>query len=279
MKSLLSLLCLAITWTALSLNSAAADEKWVVYYDGEAPAETFFDYDLVVLDSTNHPPLGQLLDRNKTVLGYISLGEAENYRHDFNELKAQKLFLMESDLWPGHFLIDVRRPEWTKRVVEEYMPTILHQGFKGIMIDTLDSPLYLEEQNPVKYRGMKEAVVNMVKTIRMHYPDILIMVNRGFPALPELAPYIDMVMAESIYAEFDFKKKTAKHFPDSIYKEYLDIIARSQKISPKLKAYSLDYWDMKDTAGVKAIYDAQRKNGLIPYVSTIDLGQVYAEPQ
>jgi hypothetical protein len=34
---------------------------------------------MVVLDSIHHPPIPPLLEQNKTVLGYISHGEVENY--------------------------------------------------------------------------------------------------------------------------------------------------------------------------------------------------------
>lgn len=257
---------------------AKEQEQWIVYYADKAPSELFLPYDVIVFDSVQHPALAPLKDRGKTVLGYISLGEAEEYRSDFQFLKKQNLLVQRSKEWPDHHYVDVRNPAWIQKAIDETIPNLLQHGFDGIMIDTLDSPLLLEEKYPQKYKGMSDAVVRMIKAIRMHYPTIKIMVNRGFEVLPQIANDIDMVLAESTYTTYDFDKKVAVLQPKDEHEYYVEMLKSAQKIAPSLKIYTLDYWDMQDRKGVQAIYDLQRKYGFTPYVTTVDLEHIHVAP-
>jgi hypothetical protein len=104
------------------------------------------------------------------------------------------------------------------------------------------------------------------------------MVNRGFDILPQIAGDIDMVMAESTYADWIPSEKKAKFVPKAEYKQIVDTLNAGKVINPRLRVYSLDYWNMKDAKTVKSIYAAQRASGFIPYVSTPDLQTIYIEP-
>lgn len=274
------LLCMLSWFTVLSaFFQAKAEEKWAVYYGHSLPAEDFLPYDVVVFDGKKHPPLRPLLNQGKYLLGYLSAGEAEKYRADFEELKQKKLLLMENKDWPGHYIVDVRNPHWGEYLIQEKIPELLHKQFDGIMLDTLDSPLYLEEASPKQYEGMRKAVVELVQAIRMHFPNIKIMVNRGLPVLKEMAPSIDMLLAESILVKHDADNPDkVTYFDKRIYQGILDLINESKEIAPQLKVYSLDYVHNDDVNIVNEIYTMQRNNGLIPYVSTLDLQTLKAEP-
>ncbi|MCE2927874.1 MAG: endo alpha-1,4 polygalactosaminidase [Rickettsiales bacterium] len=270
-----------VTWMSMMTASHAntAPERWVVYYTDKLPASAFEAYDVIAFDQKYHPPLEPLKAQGKTLLGYISLGEAEKYRSYFNAIKKKGLLHQSSTLWKGHYYIDVRKPAWTKMVLDELIPPILAKGFDGIMIDTMDSAIEPEMQNPKKYPGMKKASIELIKAIRTRYPDIKIMVNRGLEILPEMAPHIDMLMAESTYTDWVPNPKKPVLVKPETYQYYLDIIAKGRAANPKLKVYSMDYWDMSDTDGVKAIYAKQREQGFVPYVSTMDLQHLHPEPQ
>lgn len=254
-------------------------ETFIVYYTNLLPAEKFKDYSIIAFDSDHHPPLDPLLYQNKQLLGYISFGEAEDYRSFFKDLEAQGLLLDANKDWPGHHIIDIRKPEWAKYVIEELIPPLLHAGFTGIMVDTLDSPLALEAKDPKKYAGMKEAAANLIKAVRYHYPDMTIMVNRGFEVLPQIAGDINYLLAESIRVNYDVKTKKFSYFPDSVYDYHVNLFKEMMKQAPGLQIVTLDYWDMKDAKGVKALYARQRAHGFIPYVAALELQDVYPEPR
>ena len=276
MKRILWLLCIIL---GSACAQAAEPERWVVYYTDKLPASAFEAFDVIAFDSEHHPDIAPLKAKGKMVLGYISLGEAEKYRSYFNTIKERKLLLGKSDLWKGHYYIDVRKKEWTQMVLNELIPPILEQGFDGIMIDTIDSVIEPEIQAPEKYAGMKQGAVRLIKSIRARYPDIKIMVNRGFGILTEIAGDIDMVMAESVYTDWVPNPKKPVLVDKETYQYYLGIINSARDHAPNLKVYSMDYWDMSDSEGVRHIYAAQRRQGFVPYVSTMDLQHLHPEPQ
>ncbi|KAB2857489.1 MAG: endo alpha-1,4 polygalactosaminidase, partial [Bauldia sp.] len=249
----------------------AAEERWVVVYSEKPAVADFRDYGLVVLDSLHHPPIRPLLEQKKTVIGYISLGEVENYRDYYKAVEKEGILYEKNPNWPDSRFIDVRDPRWTKRVLEELVPRLLHKGFQGIFIDTLDNPPELERRDPAKFKGMAEAAANLVKAIRRHYPRMYIMLNRAYDILPAVDGQIDAVLGESVFTEIDFEKKSYRLADPKVYRQQVEWLQAAKGRRPKLKIYTLDYWPPTDAAGIARIYAEQRKNGFVPYVSVKDL--------
>lgn len=237
----LSLICSGLFFVSAHAMGKDKPERFVVYYGEALPSERFLPYDLIVFDSQKSPALRPLMNRNKILLGYLSVGEAEQYRHDYKRIKEMGALLSENPAWPGHYIVDIRNQQWVKYLIEVKIPEILHKNFDGLMLDTLDSALYLWQQDKQKYAGMDKAAVNLLATIRKHYPKVKIMLNRGFHVLPEVAPFIDMVLAESIMVNFKNDSKEPQYFPESVTQEYAAIIEQAKKKNSELKVYSLDY--------------------------------------
>lgn len=252
---------------------------WILVYTDKVPVKTLLRYDTIILDSRYHPPLRPLIEAGKTVIGYISLGEVEKFRPHFKAVETQGILLQWNKNWPDSRYIDVRDPRWTKRVIEELIPQLLQKGFRGIMMDTLDNPAELERQDPVKYRGMTAAAARLVRTIRRHYPDLIIMMNRAYEILPHVERHIDIVLGESVYADYDFAKKNYKLVKKDLYEQQVRWLQAAKKRAPNLRIFTLDYWYPKDRKAIAAIYKVQRGNGFEPYVSTIKLDRVHPRPE
>jgi len=278
-KFLISLVCLANIFSIfITGQSWAKDKKFVVYYSNKEARNQLKNYDVIVLDSKNHPPFEKLVGNKKTILAYLSLGEVEEYRSYFLEVKNQNILLFENKHWPGSYYIDVRDSRWAKRIIEDVIVDIFKEPFDGLFLDTLDNVAHLERINPKKYAGMTKAGANLVKAIRLHYPDIKIMMNRGYELLPYLSGVIDMELAESFYSDYNFDKKTYQLVEKELYESQLKILNEAKKNDPNLEIYTLDYWYPEDKKMLKNIYQKQRQSGFIPYVSTIDLQKIIAEP-
>ena len=252
--------------------------KYAVYYSDTEDIEAFEPYDLLVFDSQYHPPLDQLNEDGKTLLGYISLGEVEKHRRYYRDVRKEGILLQENKFWKGSYFVDVRSYKWKNRVIKDLIPAILAKGFDGIFLDTLDNPGELERIDPIEYSGMVRAAVLLVKEIRQHFPDITIMMNRGYELLPYVSSYIDMEMGESIYADYNFDTKSNELVDEKLYNYQVEKLKMAQIINEDLKIVTLDYWDISDSDGVAKIYEEQRKNGFSPYVATIDLDVLVAEP-
>lgn len=276
---LLMLLCLFMAASVPVRAEEEKPERWVVYYGSDLPSDRFLPYHVIVFDTEKSPPLRPLMNRGKELLGYLSIGEAESFRHDFKQIKEMGALLEENPDWPNHYIVDIRNKQWVKYLIEVKIPEILHKKFDGLMLDTLDSPLYLWEKDKQKYAGMDEAAIDLIATIRKHYPKVKVMLNRGFHVLPEVAPFIDMSLAESIVVNYQGESKEPTFFPSEVTESYVKIIDQAKQINPALKIYSLEYWPVSDVEKIKAIYAQQRERGYIPYVTSIDLMQEFAEPK
>lgn len=248
--------------------------KWLVYYGNEEKPSSFNHYDLVVLDMEYSPPFKYLINRETVLLSYLSLGEVSSNRSYFHFLKDLRLLLEENPFWPGSYFIDTRRREWKDFLIETLIPIILQKGYKGLFLDTLDNPAFLEDKSPKKYFGMSKSSIELVKTIRFHFPKIFIMVNRAYEILPEIASDIDLELAESLYTDYHFKEKTYFKNSLTLYDEQVAFLKDIQKKNPHLKLFSLDYWHPEDRKEIMKIYEKEEKNGFIPYVSDISLNKI-----
>ena len=261
------------------LASAAEPGRFLVYYSDQAPVEAFEAYDLLVLDSRYHPPLEPLAHQGKTLLGYLSLGEINRDHPHFRAVQADGILLDENPHWKGSYRVDLRSRAWTRRVVEHLIPEILRQGFDGLFLDTLDDAPHLERLDPERFRGMTEAAARLVRTIRLHYPRAVIMVNRAYELLPGVERQIDLVLGESVRADYDFDAKRYFVVDDALYRTQVELLRQAKTRRPDLRVLTLDYWDPDDADGIAAIYREQRANGFEPYVATVELDRIVREPR
>lgn len=258
--------------------SVDAANSFAVYYSDRAAPEEFLKYDLVVLDSSAYPSVALLREKGKTVLGYLSLGEVEKNRPYFTEVKNAGLLIEKNKNWKDSSAVNIGHPLWIKKVVEELVPAILAKGYNGVFLDTLDTPVELERSDPEKWSGLTAASVALVKAIRTNFPHIVIMMNRGYAILPQLSSVIDAELGESVYTDYDFARKTYNLVPTSLYQNQVALLKAAKVQNPTLAIYTLDYWNRNDIKKIAFIYKTQRDNGFVPYVSTIGLDELVAEP-
>ena len=252
--------------------------QWAAYYAEAVPPGGFAGFNLLVLDSDFHPELKPLIQSGKTVLGYISIGEVEDVRTHFKEVKAEGLLRGENPNWKGSHFVDVRDRRWRNRV-KALVREILKKGFHGVFLDTVDDAEFLEQTEPAKNKGMNDAMATLVIEVRKEFPGARIAVNRGYSILPKIAGSIDYVLGECVLADYDFQAKTYRRVPQELYKEQVQILQSAQRQNPNLTVLTLDYWDPRDTRGIAQIYSEQRRNGFQPYVATIELDRLIPEPR
>jgi uncharacterized protein (TIGR01370 family) len=265
-----------LTW---SQTRAARSLSWAVYYRAEDPPETFDDYDLLVLDREAHPDLEPLSDAGKQLFGYVSLGEVNARRPEFERVQGWDVLRGENPYWEGSHFVDVRDQRWAALIVEEIVPDILRRGFQGLFLDTLDNPVELERRDPKANLGMTRAAGRLVKALRLHWPRVPLIMNRGYGLLPAVGGDIAYVLGESVFADYDFDTRTYRRVETDLYREQVDILKAAARANPTLGVLTLDYWDPVDADGIREIYREQRANGFAPYVATVELDRVVPEPR
>jgi polysaccharide biosynthesis protein PelA len=278
--TIIIVLGLAVLFIGTWLMRSQTPLRWAVYYGEALPYSAFNAYDLVVFDADKHPSFAGQRRRGQVLLGYLSLAEVEKTRTYYDRVQELGVLRKASATWPNARLIDIREPVWRDFVVQVLVPHVLEQGFDGVMIDTVDSALHLEEENPVAYAGMQDAAVQLVQDIRAAYPDMRIMLNRGFAILPQVAGSLDYVLAESIRVRYDMAGNHAELFPDAVYNALVQQLKQAQDVNPRLKVMTLDYWKIspQENDVIRDIYAQQRSHGFAPYVTTIDLLDLHGEP-
>jgi uncharacterized protein (TIGR01370 family) len=250
-----------------------------VYYSDQAHSEEFRGYDLVVFESDRHPAPGPLSAGGTTVLGYLSLVEVEKHRSWFARVREAGLLAGENPNWPGAWFVDLRDARWRQMVVHQIAPEVLTQGFQGLFLDTLDDAAELERRDPLKFHGMKDAAVLLIREIRRAFPTATLMVNRGYDLLPEIVGNIDIVLGESVYGTYDFASKTYRPVPVAEYRRQVELLTRFKALKPSLRICTLDYWDPADREGIRRAYREERSHGFIPYVATVALDRLMREPR
>lgn len=263
---------------AAAQDRAPPPGQWAVYYADTLPAETFAGYALLVFDGRHHPDLAPLRDRGIKLFGYLSLGEVATWQPHYDEARAAGLLNLQNPSWPDSYMVDMRDPRWTRMLLDRLIPAVLREGFDGIFLDTLDNAGYLEREDPAAYAGMTEAGRRLVRAIRRHYPDLPVILNRGYDLLPDVAGEIDYLLGESVRTDYDFETKEYGWVPEDLYREQLRILETARAANPELIVLSLDYWNPEDAATIAQIYRIERANGFWPYVATVELDRLVPEP-
>ncbi|MBM3728053.1 MAG: endo alpha-1,4 polygalactosaminidase [Acidobacteria bacterium] len=211
---------------------------WAVCYSDAVPADELERYSLLVLHGRYHPPLPALSSAGKRLFGYVSLGEVEKTQPHFTAVRKQGLLRGENANWPGSYFVDLRDPRWHECVLRQLIPEIRAQGFHGVFLDTIDTAEHLETLDPGAHRGMMAAALDLVRAIRHGYPDMPLILNRGFFLLEEAAPLVDYVLAESIYSDYDSARKAYRRVPAAEYSETVRKLAAARTRNPGLTVLS-----------------------------------------
>jgi len=119
------------------------------------------DYDLLIIDAffAGEPLARTEIASLKTkanggtrlVIGYLSIGEAENYRYYWQlEWKENPpaWLLDENPNWPGNYKVRYWDTEWHAIIYgnhNSYLAKILTAGFDGVYLDLIDAYEYFEQ--------------------------------------------------------------------------------------------------------------------------------------
>lgn len=277
-KLLLLMLLVAVAGVML-WHKSRPSQRWAVLYTREGDPAVLQQFDLLVFDRDGHPDLAALKDGKRVLLGYVSFGEAEPHRKDYEAVKALGVLISGVPEWKGGDFLDVRKAQWRDYMLGTIIPSLLAEGFTGVMLDTTDNLVWLENKDPQTYAGLKQAAVALIKDIRRHYPKLHIMMNRGLDILPEVRGDIDSLMAESVYTSWNLATGTPRMASENDQRHYLEKLHMPWWQISRPTIYSLDYWPPDQAETVKNIYKAQRNRGFVPYVSTPDLQKLHVEPR
>lgn len=249
--------------------------NWVCVYSRDASPTEIAKFDLAVLDSDAHPELRNLSRTGTILIGYVSLGEAAEYRTYWPNVVGKSWLLDKNPNWDSYF-VDVRAEEWHRVLTEKIIPGILQKGFDGLFLDTIDTAKYLEKYHPDgKYPGAQAAMVKLIKRIRQKFPKVFILGNRGFSILDETGRWLDGVVAESVFSTLDFERDTVRVRSEQEYAKEIALLQRA-KNKFGLEVFTLDYLPPANDNQIQAVIARSRSLGFLPYISTKELDRIYS---
>lgn len=271
-QMLAALLCLA---GCVPATGPGGTVRWAAYYHNKLPASQFAGLDLVVFDRRYHPDFKSL--HGIEIYAYVSIGEVPGDAPEAAMLEKKGLLLGHQAKWGSH-IVNITAPVWRKIVLDQVADAD-KQGFSGVMLDTLDSPLYwAKTQAPEEVEAFHAAAIELIAAIRRQHPRLKIILNRGFDILPDVAAQLDFVLAESILTQPDESSGQFVLAPAISYHQAVTQLHHVVAFAPRLQILTLDYWNQDDVQGVQFLYSRQRANGFSPYVSTPDLHHFTPEP-
>lgn len=187
-----SAICLLQAWSAI-----AAPESVAFFYGANPPALELSQFEWVVLEPghpTSDGAAAQLRARGSRALAYVSVGEVSRASPLHGQLRRAWV-LGENASW-GSVVMDPANEAWREALLSSF-DALVARGYDGFFLDTLDSHLALADAGT---RGAERlrAQAAMISELRRRHPRALVMVNRGFELLEQIAPRIDAVAVESV---------------------------------------------------------------------------------
>lgn len=278
-KNIFTLIIFIMSFFSCIQNSVSPKQRlqgvqnWVCCYNSYVPSEEIVRYDLAVLDPDAEIDIPLLKASSTKVVGYVSLVEVQPSRWYWDKVVGTDAVLPEKTVYGG-FYADVRSQSWQQTVVDTVIPNILHKGFDGIFLDTIDSAEYLQSlKDGEGYEGMQEATVALIEAIRRAFPNIVIIANRGFAMLPDYEPFVDGLLAESVLTEYNPKTEKAALRDPAQYAHYLQLMTNFHRKGGLV--LTLDYAINSSFLVQKNILKLSMKYDFIPYLSDPSLNNIY----
>ncbi len=256
------------------LNDTRAPPSVAFFYGIHPPIAKLCQFDWVVVDPASDFSTDNYCLYQSTPIAYAALGEVG--RGVSYESKIDPSWILgRNTAWNNNIIIDQTKPEWQQFFLNEIITPLWEKGYRGFFFDTLDSyqiPLHTQAAQQKQI----DAMVSLITQVKQRFPDAIIILNRGFPMLPKLAPVVNAVVIESLYqawnqAEHRYEK-TAPLEQQMLFNE----IAKIKQLN--LPIIIIDYLSSDNPQKLAALKNKIKSQGLIPWITNNDLDQIYPDP-
>jgi uncharacterized protein (TIGR01370 family) len=206
---------------------------------------------------------------NGLLLGYFSIGEAENYRDYFKTLPSSVIGPVDPS-WPGDYQVAYWSNEW-KAVATNYLNTMIKLGYDGMYLDVVDEYQMAWAKKNAPGGDAEGAMVNLVKYLadyaHAQNPNFKIWAN-GAEELLSNATYLQTV--DGLYKEELFYTDSGALQSQADVNWTLDLLH-------KATALGKDVVDVEYVSGASKITDIHAKAtaaGIGSYIAHLDLNGI-----
>lgn len=266
---------------AVQAVGAWADPSVALFYGANPPFDELKAFDVVVVDP-DHPGVNpkNYQRSDSELFAYVSVGEVTEDRAYFRKIPAA--WLPGKNKGWGSRVIDQSRPEWPAFFVDQVIAPLWAKGYRGFFFDTMDS-YQLIAKSPDARAKQEAGLKAVIRAVKKRWPEVRIILNRGFEVLPDVHQDVWMVAAESLYRGWDAERNS---YVDVTEEDRNWLLGQLRKVrdSYHLPVLVIDYVPAEQRQTARDTAAKIRDAGFIPYVTTPNLdtmgvGQVEVLPR
>lgn len=188
--------CALLCW-ALSAQPARASTAF--FYSAPVPRELFDVYDQVVVQPDQAPNPSNFAGAKGRPVAYVSVGEVLATSPAARQMHPDWVIARNGG-W-STWVLDPRSTGYQNYLLTQ-IDTLWDQGYRGFFLDTLDS-YRLGLRAAADARQAEAGWVKLIRAIHTRHPQATLLLNRGFELLPDIAPLVSGVIAESLFDGYD----------------------------------------------------------------------------
>lgn len=272
MKTLLLLTLIVALAYSLHLFSRNKTFHWLVYYGPTLSEKQLSSIQLAIVEP-DHIQANDFSKSKTQWIAYLSVGEIHHSRPYWPMIQNKSYVIEENENWKGSFRLDLRSSEWQEKILNEIIPDLVQKGYQGVFLDTIDTGLYLESKDSQKFKGSREATVQLVKKIKSKFPSLAIYPNNALELLQDYGNEISGVVVEDLYTRYDFKNNKSIQTP-SIDSEYKEKFLDEFKKRFNKKVLNILYADSPKSPLGKYAIERSIQKGYNWFLTNIELTQI-----
>ncbi|HKP63074.1 MAG TPA: endo alpha-1,4 polygalactosaminidase [Polyangiales bacterium] len=202
--AVVALFGLACAWAAPVFAQTTA-----FYYGQSLPPELATAYEQVVVQPEHVADPAQIQRLGALPIAYFSVGELAPSQAKQISPSWQ---LARNDAWSS-LVMNVADAGYHAFTLERF-EKLWQAGYRGFFLDTLDS-YQLGAKTDAARAEQQRGLVTLLRALKARHPDARLLINRGFELLPEIAPLVQGVVAESLFDRWEAAKRAYTRVPEA----------------------------------------------------------------
>lgn len=270
------LTCLSRLWCiaffcVAGISHASTGGSVAFYYGPTPPVNALSQFDRLILEADNvKADEHRELKRNgAATFAYVSVGEVGPHRKWFKQIPASATIGTNTD-WNSK-VMDLASSDWHRFLLQR-INELVSRGYDGLFLDTMDS-YRLFAKTPEQIAAQENGLSNLVYRIKRIHPDIRLISNRGFEVIDAVAPYLEAIAAESLYAGWDNAGQSYREVPEAD-RNWLQTTLSTIKNKHNIDVIAIDYLPPSARSQARDVAARIARAGFIPWVANPALDYV-----
>lgn len=258
--------------TLTTADARAFDGRSIAFfYASDLPLDELAQFDHLVLepDNVTDSELQFLARREVISHAYLSVGEVGPTREYARQMLPEWMLGRNPD-WDSQVL-DLANPD-LRRFLLDRAGQLHARGFGGLFLDTMDSFNLVADSEDAR-QEQQAGLVNLIRDISVRYPSLRIISNRGFEVLDQLAPYLDSVAAESLYARWNNAERQYDPVPEADRAWLLGKLEHARD-ALGLDVIAIDYLPASRRDEARTVARQIASHGFVPWVANPALDMI-----